>query len=291
VKRCPACGETKPADAFYVSKQTKSGLSGWCKSCSRAKANAKSAANAARSAEMREQRQRLRREQREAERLERVRTTTHKTCRGCKETLAVDKFALNRKGKDGRQDLCKECQRAYARKRRESRPKYEPDPSLTHKRCSTCGDRLPVSQFAFCRTAIDGYQHKCRGCQRAYDQAHYWSEAKKSAGAVESRAENIRTARAKRRLAQMERRVLLREFGIYDISDKDIRRLANSPCAHCGDVGETCVDHIIPVKRGGRHSIGNLQALCLLCNSSKNDRLEIEWKYGRSRPAPLRRAS
>lgn len=34
-KRCPKCGETKPAtlEFFYASKQTKSGLHGWCKEC------------------------------------------------------------------------------------------------------------------------------------------------------------------------------------------------------------------------------------------------------------------
>ena len=37
-KRCPKCGETKPAtlDYFYASKQTVSGLFGWCKECSKA---------------------------------------------------------------------------------------------------------------------------------------------------------------------------------------------------------------------------------------------------------------
>lgn len=40
-KRCPKCGETKPAtlEYFYRSKQTHDGLFGWCKEC--AKANAK----------------------------------------------------------------------------------------------------------------------------------------------------------------------------------------------------------------------------------------------------------
>jgi len=39
MKRCPKCGEEKPAttEYWYASKQTHSGLTGWCKECMKAK--------------------------------------------------------------------------------------------------------------------------------------------------------------------------------------------------------------------------------------------------------------
>jgi len=35
-KRCPKCGEVKDSSEFYRNKSSKSGLSCWCKACSRA---------------------------------------------------------------------------------------------------------------------------------------------------------------------------------------------------------------------------------------------------------------
>ena len=40
-------------------------------------------------------------------------------------------------------------------------------------------------------------------------------------------------------------------------------------CACCGEEKSLTVDHIIPVSRGGRNSIENIQPLCRSCNSSK----------------------
>jgi hypothetical protein len=52
-------------------------------------------------------------------------------------------------------------------------------------------------------------------------------------------------------------------------------------CSYCGvEGGKTtkwCVDHIIPLSRGGTNDPDNLTACCFPCNSSKSDRLLSEW--------------
>jgi 5-methylcytosine-specific restriction endonuclease McrA len=48
-------------------------------------------------------------------------------------------------------------------------------------------------------------------------------------------------------------------------------------CAYCGERATT-QDHVIPLSRGGRHTIGNVLPACQSCNSSKHDRLLMEWK-------------
>jgi hypothetical protein len=52
-------------------------------------------------------------------------------------------------------------------------------------------------------------------------------------------------------------------------------------CSYCGVEGELnarwCVDHIIPLSRGGTNDPENLTACCFPCNSSKSDRLLSEW--------------
>ena len=46
-------------------------------------------------------------------------------------------------------------------------------------------------------------------------------------------------------------------------------------CAYCGtDQGEMHIDHIIPRKVGGDHSMDNLQVLCKSCNLRKSAKSE-----------------
>ena len=56
-------------------------------------------------------------------------------------------------------------------------------------------------------------------------------------------------------------------------------------CRHCGqdvslevdalDPRSATVDHVVPLSRGGEHTLGNAQCLCLMCNSIKSDRGEV----------------
>jgi hypothetical protein len=69
----------------------------------------------------------------------------------------------------------------------------------------------------------------------------------------------------------------------YKILDKEFRRLYSSCCSFCGSKNKITMDHIIPISRGGNHSVGNLQPLCQSCNSSKNNRFISEYKYYRSK--------
>jgi len=63
----------------------------------------------------------------------------------------------------------------------------------------------------------------------------------------------------------------------FFILPKEYRRLKSSSCFYCGGVAKT-VDHIIPVSKGGQHSVGNLVSACQSCNASKGNRFLYEWK-------------
>jgi 5-methylcytosine-specific restriction endonuclease McrA len=75
------------------------------------------------------------------------------------------------------------------------------------------------------------------------------------------------------------RRAKMRLNGVYQVNEKELIKLYSSPCIACGTTERVTIDHIIPIARGGTHSIGNLQSLCLKCNSSKNHRTMSEWKF------------
>ena len=44
---------------------------------------------------------------------------------------------------------------------------------------------------------------------------------------------------------------------------------AGERCANCGIVENLVLDHVIPIARGGRSQLGNLQLLCAECNRLK----------------------
>lgn len=84
------------------------------------------------------------------------------------------------------------------------------------------------------------------------------------------------------RLAKI-RRVRIAGNGISKIIDRDWRRMVaryRACCAYCGQsVPKLHQEHVIPVARGGRHSIGNLLPVCPSCNRSKGKRLLVEWRH------------
>lgn len=48
-------------------------------------------------------------------------------------------------------------------------------------------------------------------------------------------------------------------------------------CKGCDDWHDLCIDHILPVARGGCKNIENLQTLCRSCNSKKGTKTMSEW--------------
>ncbi|MGX5220269.1 HNH endonuclease [Pseudomonas segetis] len=53
-------------------------------------------------------------------------------------------------------------------------------------------------------------------------------------------------------------------------------------CQYCGSTEHPCIDHVIPVSRGGDSSDDNLQVLCLPCNTKKGNKIDSTLNQGRS---------
>ena len=67
----------------------------------------------------------------------------------------------------------------------------------------------------------------------------------------------------------------------FRVTPKEVHKLLAGRCAYCGAPSEH-IDHVTPLARGGRHSIGNLVGACAACNLSKSKKLLAEWRYGPS---------
>lgn len=55
----------------------------------------------------------------------------------------------------------------------------------------------------------------------------------------------------------------------------------SGPCAYCGDILPTTVDHVIPVSRGGTNDRSNLVPACTSCNMEKLTFTPEEWREWR----------
>lgn len=80
------------------------------------------------------------------------------------------------------------------------------------------------------------------------------------------------------------RRARQRNLAAYKVTARDWRRLCaryHNRCAYCGGSGPLQRDHIVPISRGGQHSIGNLLPACKRCNLSKMTKLLVEWRTQR----------
>jgi 5-methylcytosine-specific restriction endonuclease McrA len=67
--------------------------------------------------------------------------------------------------------------------------------------------------------------------------------------------------------------------GVNLVTAAEIAAIIAQPCMACDAPAPSTIEHLIPISRGGAHSVGNLAPLCKPCNSSKNDMTLAEWKH------------
>lgn len=58
-------------------------------------------------------------------------------------------------------------------------------------------------------------------------------------------------------------------------------RKQQRPCTWCAQGSPETVDHVLPLARGGTNWEGNLLPACRSCNSSRAERLVMEWRLGK----------
>lgn len=167
------------------------------------------------------------------------------------------------------------------------------------------------STFKHGRNGYTNYGCRCDTCRsemsevmRAYNAANPERNRAKAKAWAEANPERARAAARARRLRNIEReRERLAAWKranphkVYEgvrkrraqkaggdsrvVTERDWLRLCaryDGRCAYCGGAGPLTQDHVIPLRRGGRHAIGNLLPACGTCNGSKGTRLLVEWR-------------
>ena len=210
-----------------------------------------------------------------------------KRCSLCGIRKPFDDFSKESRSKDGYQSRCKSCRRAdyQANKEKVLRQSSEYYEANKERKAEISREWRRVNRDREKETRKAWYEanknHKLAK-NREWRQANRdrMTELKS-----EWRQANPERGKQLSRLHGQARRARKADNGIFLVTDKDLTRIYDSPCVSCGSTEDMTADHIIPISRGGQHSIGNLQSLCYSCNSSKHDRLMIEWRAKKAREA------
>lgn len=129
-----------------------------------------------------------------------------------------------------------------------------------------------------CKTKASNRRIRDTGVLRERDRARYDREAEhRRAYArqyLKDNPEKMRAIRRNRKSRIKAERLL--------VTERDWSRLVaryRGCCAYCGQRSDTLHrEHVIPVARGGRHSIGNLLPACPPCNYRKKTKLLSEFR-------------
>ena len=184
------------------------------------------------------------------------------------------------------------------------------------KVCTKCGIEKPLTEYnRKTSSSEDRRRPECKSCQAAARHV-YWlrnrdrvlaarrprmreswrasyarnREARKRAAReryARNRERAAKTSRAwwranrdRARLYRTERQARKRGALVNDFNVAQWHALVESfgqCCAYCGEQGKLTLDHVVPLSRGGDHTLTNILPACSTCNSRKRDLTALEF--------------
>lgn len=267
MKTCTKCGETKPFEDFYKRAKSNDGLMSWCKDCAKAHDLARNAAPERKAMRANSKRANYapvkatntaKRANVKADLL----AATSKACKKCSQKKPIDSYTIDVRYADGHYPWCAECRSGW----RKGRVERQLQQQRAWRRINL--DRSREQGRA------NYHKHKDRIApkRRAYDRNRYHSDPDYR------RRKDIQTAEKNRR-----RRALLYGIDTAHHTEQewlDLCAYYDHRCLCCGEQKPLSRDHVVPVTSGGLDTIENIQPLCKVCNSRKNNRM-IDYRKGK----------
>lgn len=184
-------------------------------------------------------------------------------------------------------------------KRRNQFTKLKAKPG--HKICCRCEKEKRISRFTKNKSRSDGLDARCKSCKRELRQINQEYNKKKSKEWREANPERFKEKRDawmqanpqsqnptrqrwlkknKFKLRQIRTAYKLRrkEWEVGEVDYDEILFRDGFICHICGEDVESediSFDHVIPLSKGGKHSMDNIHVAHLRCNVKKNAKLIV----------------
>lgn len=183
------------------------------------------------------------------------------------------------------------------------------------KVCTGCGESKPLDGFHRDASGTAGRRARCKVCETIIERERYLANVEESRRKQrERRARNLEAHREYDRLryerdrdarielatmhSQARRARLANAVREKGVTRTALRKRDGDACHYCGVIMDfsratgrkfnskhATVEHVIPLSRGGSHTMANSVLACRRCNCQKNSRTVEEWKelatYGR----------
>jgi len=308
-KPCTKCGITKPLDDFSLRLRASDGRQSICKSC----AAAYQAAIAGPKRSRIEADRRLNLQLNNValgQGAKRLVCWLEKPCKKCRQEKPLSAYWKSPTRFDGREHTCIDCKRKREHltkqqrqaKRREQRIEYKR--SYRRRKAAAAGRQL-IAKDAASRIAAAWWKQETRELRRlakartANPATHVslWQKARPAESYAARYKQNIDFRSRERERQQRYKHANPAAADKYN--ERRYARLVSSAdgtltaavlrqmfatarkCPYCDgalDGRNKALDHIVPVARGGAHSLVNVIVCCRSCNLAKRDRMPSEWE-------------
>lgn len=256
MKKCSKCSSIKPLSEFHKTKQSKDGYKTECKSCRSIYAKQK------------------RIESGGINRIDRsIETFDLKICTKCLELKDRKSFKKS--------SWCLECKQQYYRNNSKAPVRFIPIVTDTHKQCAECKKLIELSNFSLSKRGRLGLSAYCKPCASLRIIKSVPVEVRREKTQY-YRNKNRNWWRSLHRINQFNRIKKQKLVSDGTVTKEFIESVYNiEKCYYCKEKVPKdlrTLEHILPLNRGGLHSINNITMACSKCNNSKRDMTEKEFE-------------
>lgn len=200
-----------------------------------------------------------------------------KKCRKCGKVKSVSEFYINRKTRDGYYGECKSCWNSKSKqnylKSHDSVNERAKQWRLNNLEKARASVRKYLSSIKgkLMRSLNNTEERKEKDRIRALNWAHAHPE-KHRERSKQWKKNNIDKVRHIKSVRYAREKGAGGKYTLAQWSKLVEFYCPDRKCLACGKCANLHRDHVIPLVRGGNNHIGNIQPLCLVCNSKKRDK-------------------